>query len=69
MTAALVPELYVGDLETSFGFYRALRFTVRYRRDEDAFAFLERGRAELMLEEPRGRIWLAGRWSGRSAGA
>ena len=51
----LVPELDVADLEASLGFYvRTLGFTVRYRRLEDRFAYLEREGAELMLEEAAG---------------
>ena len=43
MTAALVPELDVADLEVSLDFYLAvLGFSVRYRRPEEAFAYLER---------------------------
>ena len=52
---ALVPELDVADLEASLGFYvRTLGFSVRYRRPEDRFAYLEREGAELMLEEAAG---------------
>lgn len=55
MTAALVPELDVADLEVSLGFYLAvLGFSVRYRRPEEAFAYLEREGAELMLQTANG---------------
>lgn len=55
----LVPELYVSDFEVSLDFYtRELGFTIRYRRDHDRFAYLERHGAELMIEEPVGRTWL-----------
>lgn len=60
MQAALVPELYVRDLDTSLAFYARFGFTVRYGRPDERFAYLERSGAELMLEEPRGRTWLAG---------
>jgi catechol 2,3-dioxygenase-like lactoylglutathione lyase family enzyme len=60
VTAALVPELYVSDVETSLAFYAALGFDVRYARPEERFAYLQRDGAELMLEEPRGRVWLTG---------
>lgn len=60
MRAALVPELYVTDLDSSLRFYTALGFTVRYQRREERFAYIEREGAELMLEEPRGRTWLIG---------
>ena len=55
MTAALVPELDVADLEVSLGFYlTVLGFSVRYRRPEEAFAYLEREGAELMLQAATG---------------
>ena len=61
MTAALVPELYVSDLGRSLAFYcGALGFSIVYQRPEECFAYLERAGAELMLEEPVGRVWLAG---------
>jgi catechol 2,3-dioxygenase-like lactoylglutathione lyase family enzyme len=55
VTAALVPELDVSDLDRSLSFYvEALGFQVRYRRDEERFAYLKREGAELMLEEAAG---------------
>ena len=61
MTAMLVPELYVSDLDRSLRFYcGALGFSIVYQRTEERFAYLERAGAELMLEEPIGRTWLAG---------
>jgi catechol 2,3-dioxygenase-like lactoylglutathione lyase family enzyme len=61
VTAALVPELYVSDLARSLDFYcEALGFSIVYQRAEERFAYLERAGAELMLEEPIGRTWLAG---------
>ena len=52
---AIVPELYVEDLDASLSFYiRTLGFQVSYRRPEDRFAYLEREGAELMLEEAAG---------------
>jgi catechol 2,3-dioxygenase-like lactoylglutathione lyase family enzyme len=51
MTAPLVPELDVVDLEASMAFYvGVLEFAVRYSRPEEQFAYLEREGAELMLE-------------------
>jgi catechol 2,3-dioxygenase-like lactoylglutathione lyase family enzyme len=47
----LVPELAVTDLAASLRFYRAAGFTVRFRRSEPEFAYLELGQAQLMLEE------------------
>ncbi|MEZ5985476.1 MAG: VOC family protein [Hyphomonas sp.] len=61
MTAALVPELYVSDLARSLDFYcGALGFSIVYQRPAEHFAYIEREGAELMLEEPVGRTWLAG---------
>ena len=47
----LVPELAVADLAASLRFYRAAGFTVRFRRSEPEFAYLELGQAQVMLEE------------------
>lgn len=55
MSAPLVPELDVADLEASLHFYiEVLGFTVRYDHPEERFAYLEREGAELMLEEAGG---------------
>ncbi|MGB2177889.1 MAG: VOC family protein, partial [Hyphomonas sp.] len=48
MAAALVPELYVSDLERSLDFYcGALGFSIVYQRPAERFAYIERGGAEL----------------------
>ena len=58
---SLVPELYVNDLDASLRFYVDLcGFAVEYARPAERFAFLARGAAQLMLEEPIGRTFLAG---------
>ena len=55
MTAPLVPELDVSDLDASLAFYvGVLGFSVRYERPEERFAYLKRDGAELMLEEADG---------------
>jgi catechol 2,3-dioxygenase-like lactoylglutathione lyase family enzyme len=55
VTAPLVPELDVSDLDASLAFYRdVLGFSVRYERPEERFAYLKREDAELMLEEAAG---------------
>lgn len=57
----LVPELYCAQLTRSLRFYlEVLGFEVLYQRMEESFAYLQREGAELMLEEPRGRVFLAG---------
>lgn len=61
MTAALVPELYVNNLKTSLAFYcDVLGFEIAYERPEEKFVYLTREAAEIMLEEPDGRTFLAG---------
>ncbi|MDD9928015.1 MAG: VOC family protein [Rhodospirillaceae bacterium] len=59
--AALVPELYVRDIETSREFYVGmLGFEVLFERPEDGFLYLAREGAELMLDTiDQGRTWLA----------
>jgi len=56
----LVPELTVRSLEASLRFYAAVGFGVRFRRDRPAFAYLELGQAQLMLEEQHGEGWDVG---------
>ena len=57
----LVPELLVTSIEESLAFYRdKLGFTVQYARPEEAFAYLDREGAQLMLSEPVGRLFLVG---------
>lgn len=53
----MVPELTVKDLEASLRFYRAAGFSVRFRRDAPPFAYLERGQAQIMLEEEHAGGW------------
>jgi len=58
--APLVPELYCSDLERSVAFYvGVLGFIVAYERPEERFVYLQREGAELMLEQPTGRTFLA----------
>lgn len=59
--AAFVPELLVTDLPRSIAFYRdACGFRVRFDRPEDGFAYIERGKAKIMLEEVAEDAWLTG---------
>ena len=52
MRPLLVPELHCSDLDKSLAFYvGVLGFSVLYARREDRFAYLDRGGAEVMLEE------------------
>jgi len=60
MPPLLVPELICSDLQQSRAFYvDLLGFRVLYDRPEDRFAYLDRGGAELMLEQPflQDRLW------------
>ena len=53
----LVPELTVTNIEESLVFYKAAGFSVRFRRDEPPFAYLEMGKAQIMLEQQHTRGW------------
>lgn len=59
MNKAIVPELSIADLATSLDFYvRVLGFDVSFRREEEGFAYLALGGAELMLDQiDLGRTW------------
>lgn len=60
--AQLVPELLVDDLGASLRFWRDLcGFAVAYERVDEGFAYLDRGGAQVMLEEcGHGRNWVTG---------
>jgi catechol 2,3-dioxygenase-like lactoylglutathione lyase family enzyme len=59
--AKLVPELICSDLARSLRFYvETAGFRVLYERPEERFAFLDREGAQLMLEQPLARAFLAG---------
>lgn len=53
----LVPELTVANLERSVRFYTSAGFSVRYKRDEPPFAYLEMGQAHIMLEQQNPEGW------------
>jgi catechol 2,3-dioxygenase-like lactoylglutathione lyase family enzyme len=67
---ALIPELAVLSCDESLAFYRdLLGFTVAYGRPEEGFAFLQRGEAQLMVDEiGRGRSFDADRPLSRPLG-
>jgi catechol 2,3-dioxygenase-like lactoylglutathione lyase family enzyme len=59
--ARLVPELLVSEIGRSLDFYLGVcGWRILWERPEEGFAYLAREGAELMLEEPRGRVWVAG---------
>lgn len=55
----LVPELSVTNFKKSLDFYtKILQFTIVYEREEEGFAFLTLGQAQLMIDEIEvGRTW------------
>lgn len=59
---ALIPELSVTDCQRSLDFYtRVLGFAVDYQREEEGFAFLSLGQAQLMIDQiNQGRTWQTG---------
>ncbi|HDZ8845900.1 TPA: VOC family protein [Aeromonas veronii] len=57
----MVPELSVTDLARSLVFYTGLLgFSVRYRRDDPPFAYLEQQQVQLMLEQVHPAGWQVG---------
>ena len=56
----MVPELTVESVEASLRFYSAAGFRVRYRRRAPEFAYIELGRAQLMLEQDHLQAWRTG---------
>ncbi|MGL4778161.1 MAG: VOC family protein, partial [Aeromonas veronii] len=63
----MVPELSVTDLARSLVFYTGfLGFSVRYRRDDPPFAYLEQQQVQLMWSRYIRRVGRSGRWSHRS---
>ena len=63
---ALVPELYCSNFSSSLHFYaEKIGFEILYSREEEKFAYLKLGNAELMIEEPNengDRVW----WTGQA---
>lgn len=57
---AMVPELSVTNLEKSLKFYLAVGFSVKFQRDDPPFAYIERGEAQIMLEQIHGDGWVTG---------
>lgn len=60
--AALVPELHCKNIKKSVAFYtEILGFSVKYERPEEGFAYLQRGEAEIMLDQlGKTRDWISG---------
>jgi catechol 2,3-dioxygenase-like lactoylglutathione lyase family enzyme len=61
----LVPELGVSSLKTSMDFYvQVLGFSIAYQREEEGFAFLTLGEAQVMIDEiEKGRTWETGEFA------
>jgi catechol 2,3-dioxygenase-like lactoylglutathione lyase family enzyme len=61
MCPKLVPELVCSDIAKSLDFYvSVLGFSIVYQRQQERFACLEREGAEIMLEQPTNRSFVAG---------
>jgi catechol 2,3-dioxygenase-like lactoylglutathione lyase family enzyme len=59
--ARLVPELVCADFERSLRFYtEVVGFSVLYARPDERFAYLDREGAQLMIEQPTARSFVAG---------
>jgi len=58
----LVPEISVASCEKSLDFYvRVLGFSIAYQREEEGFAFLTFGEAQIMIDEiGKTRTWKTG---------
>ncbi len=56
----MVPELTVTDMAQSLPFYETAGFSVRFRRSEPDFVYLEQGQAQLMLEAWQPDGWHTG---------
>ena len=58
----LVPELSVTDIQKSLDFYlRVLGFSIEFQREEEGFAYIRLGKAEIMLDEiGQTRTWKTG---------
>ena len=55
----MVPELSVSDFEKSLAFYtELLGFSVRIRREEPNFAYLEQENVQIMIEQLHEGSWL-----------
>ncbi|MBI5044320.1 MAG: VOC family protein [Candidatus Levybacteria bacterium] len=62
MTNQLVPELSISNFQKSLFFYtEILGFSIEYQREEEGFAFLSLGNAQIMIDEiGKGRTWKTG---------
>lgn len=57
----MVPELIVSNFEKSLKFYTTLcGFTIRYSRETPSFAYLEREKVHIMIEENDTNGWITG---------
>ena len=58
----LVPEICISNFEKSITFYtKILGFKIEYQREEEGFAFLSLGKAQIMIDQiDKGRTWKTG---------
>ncbi len=59
---SLIPELGITDFKKSLDFYtRVLGFQIQYQREDEGFAFLSLGDAQIMIDQiGEGRTWQTG---------
>jgi len=55
----LIPELAITNFQKSLDFYiHILGFSIAYKREEEGFAFLTLGKAQIMIDQiDKGRTW------------
>ena len=60
----LVPEICISDFDKSIQFYtKILGFKIEYQREEEGFAFLSLGKAQIMIDQiDKGRTWKTGKF-------
>ena len=62
ISTLLVPELSITDFKKSLDFYtRILGFSIEYQREDEGFAYLSLGAAQIMIDQiGKGRTWQTG---------
>lgn len=62
ISTPLVPELSITDFKKSLDFYtRILGFSIEYQREDEGFAYLSLGAAQIMIDQiGKGRTWQTG---------
>lgn len=62
MPNTLIPEICISNFENTLTFYtKVLGFSIEYQRENEGFAFLSLGKAQLMIDQINiGRTWKTG---------